>query len=81
MACVPKLEELWVEVEWRIKDNTDTGDYKGSDIMTSIKRPNGVTVWDVVQVLRGAIRNTELDLRAHCEELDVINGAHGQECT
>jgi hypothetical protein len=31
--------------------------------------------------LRSAIRTMELELRAHCDELDVVVGAHGQEIT
>jgi hypothetical protein len=81
MACVPIFEALTVKKEWRIIDNADTCDYKGSDIQTRISRPNGITVWDVVHVLRSAIRNMELELRAHCDELDVVVGAHGQEIT
>lgn len=58
MAFVPKFEDPWVVVEWRINDNTNNGEYIGSEILTSTKRPNGVTVWGVVQFQRGAIVGT-----------------------
>lgn len=74
LACIPKVQTMDIELTWQINWCSEAYDHTGSQFEYRVENSAGVTVPDVVKVVRRGLRETETELRSYCCAMNEIIG-------
>lgn len=69
LAFTPKVRTLSIDLQWIIQlhpvNDEIFAECAGSDSRYKVENPDGVTVLDVVEFVRSALRDVEAELRSY----------------